>query len=189
MNPRRRFCYNKAGRSKKVKDGQSRFQVEVAFISSLSDHIERYIKALLDQAGQGGLEIRRTELAELFECVPSQINYVLKTRFNSERGFIVESRRGGGGYIRIVRLEPRHPQGICSWISQAIGDSIGMDEAEALLVRLLDHDYLSRQDALVIRSLLVEETEQLKPAYAGRVRASLLRSMLILLLHGSGNGR
>ena len=57
--------------------------MEVASISSLTDHIERYIKALLDQAGQGGLEIRRTELAELFECVPSQINYVLKTRFSS----------------------------------------------------------------------------------------------------------
>ena len=60
-----------------------------------------------------------------------------------------------------------------------------MGEAEALLVRLLDHNYLSRKDAVLIRSLLVEETEQLRPAYAGRVRAILLRSMLILLLQGS----
>ncbi len=159
-------------------------QVEVAFISSLTDHIERYIKALLDQAGQGGLEIRRTELAELFECVPSQINYVLKTRFSSERGYIVETRRGGGGYIRIFRLEPQHPEGICSWIRQTVGESIDIDEAEALLVRLLDHNYLSRKDAVVIRSLLAEETEQLQPVYADRVRAKLLRSMLILLLQG-----
>ena len=158
--------------------------MEVAFISSLTDHIERYIKALLDQAGHGGLEIRRTELAELFECVPSQINYVLKTRFSSERGYIVESRRGGGGYIRILRLEPQHRQGICSWIRQTIGESIDMGEAEALLVRLLDHNYLSRKDAVVIRSLLAEETEHLKPAHAGKVRAMLLRSMLILLLQG-----
>ncbi|HHV93947.1 MAG TPA: CtsR family transcriptional regulator [Firmicutes bacterium] len=159
--------------------------MEVASISSLTDHIERYIKALLDQAGQGGLEIRRTELAELFECVPSQINYVLKTRFSSERGYIVETRRGGGGYIRIFRLEPQHPQGICSWIRQAVGESIDMGEAEDLLARLVDHNYLSRKDALLIRSLLAEETEQLQPALAARVRAMLLRCMLIVFLHES----
>ena len=73
----------------------------MTLISSLADHIERCIKALLDQTEQRSLEIRRVELAELFECVPSQINYVLKTRFSNERGYIVESRRGGGGYIRL----------------------------------------------------------------------------------------
>ena len=121
-------------------------QLGVALISSLSDHIERYIKALLDQAGQNGLEIRRIELAELFECVPSQINYVLKTRFSNERGYIVESRRGGGGYIRILRLEPRHQQGICPWIYETVGESIDTSEAEALLARLLDYDYLTKRD-------------------------------------------
>jgi len=159
--------------------------VEVAFISSLADHIERYIKALLDQSGQSGLEIRRIELAELFECVPSQINYVLKTRFSNERGYIVESRRGGGGYIRILRLEPQHQQGICPWIYETIGESIDMDGAEAVLVRLLDHEYLSRKEAVVIRSLLAEEMQNINPVYAGRIRAMLLRSMLMVLLYGS----
>ena len=151
----------------------------------MSDHIERYIKALLDQAGQDGLEIRRIELAELFECVPSQINYVLKTRFSNERGYIVESRRGGGGYIRILRLEPQHQQGICLWIYETVGESIDMSEAEALLARLLDHDYLSRKDMVVIRALLEEETREISEVYAGRLRATLLRSMLMLLLHNS----
>ncbi|NMB11875.1 MAG: CtsR family transcriptional regulator [Firmicutes bacterium] len=156
----------------------------MAFISSLADHIERYIKALLDQADQGGLEIRRIELAELFECVPSQINYVLKTRFSNDRGYIVESRRGGGGYIRIFRLEPQHQQGICPWIYETVGETIEMNEAEALMARLLDYDYLSRKEVVVIRSLLEEETQGISMAYAGRVRAILLRSMLMLLLHG-----
>ncbi|NLJ26215.1 MAG: CtsR family transcriptional regulator [Firmicutes bacterium] len=160
-------------------------QLGVALISSLSDHIERYIKALLDQAGQNGLEIRRIELAELFECVPSQINYVLKTRFSNERGYIVESRRGGGGYIRILRLEPRHQQGICPWIYETVGESIDTSEAEALLARLLDYDYLTKRDVVVIRALLEEETRQISEAYADRLRAMLLRSMLMLLLHGS----
>lgn len=168
-----------------VNKGQTKpTEVEVAFISSLADHIERYIKALLDQAGQGVLEIRRIELAELFECVPSQINYVLKTRFSNDRGYIVESRRGGRGYIRIFRLEPQHQQGICPWIYETIGDTIAMGEAEALLARLLDHDYLSRKEAVVIRSLLEEETQAVNTVYADILRAILLRSMLMLLLHG-----
>lgn len=164
---------------------QTTIRLGVALISSLSDHIERYIKALLDQAGQSGLEIRRIELAELFECVPSQINYVLKTRFSNERGYIVESRRGGGGYIRILRLEPQHRQGICPWIYETVGESIDTGEAEALLARLLDHDYLSQKEVVVIRSLLEEETREISEAYADRLRAMLLRSMLMLLLHGS----
>ncbi|NLJ87035.1 MAG: CtsR family transcriptional regulator [Firmicutes bacterium] len=157
----------------------------VTLISSLADHIERYIKALLDQTEQRSLEIRRVELAELFECVPSQINYVLKTRFSNERGYIVESRRGGGGYIRIIRLEPRHRRDICTWIYETVGDSIEAEEAEGLLAQLLDHDHLSRKDAVVIRSLLTQETQGLEKTLANRARAVLLRSMLLLLLHGS----
>ncbi len=169
-----------------VKEGQSGLDTAgVTPISSLADHIERYIKALLDQADQPGLEIRRVELAELFECVPSQINYVLKTRFNSERGYIVESRRGGGGYIRIFRLEPRQRQDIYTWIYETVGESIGTDEAEALLARLLDQGHLSNKEAVLIRALLRQETQGLDNAYVDRAMAVLLRSMLLLLLHGS----
>ena len=154
-------------------------------ISSLADHIERYIKALLDQADQPSLEIRRVELAELFECVPSQINYVLKTRFNSERGYIVESRRGGGGYIRIFRLEPRQRQDIYAWIHETVGDSMELGEAEALLVRLVDQGHLDHNEAVLVRALLRQETQSLDDVYLERATAILLRSMLLLLLHGS----
>ncbi|NLK07821.1 MAG: CtsR family transcriptional regulator [Firmicutes bacterium] len=153
-------------------------------ISSLADHIERYIKALLDQSEQPSLEIRRVELAKLFECVPSQINYVLKTRFNSQRGYIVESRRGGGGYIRIFRLEPGHRQDLYAWIYETVGERLELEEAEALLVRLVDQDYLGRDEAMLVWALLRQEAQKIDKAYIERAVAVLLRSMLLLLLHG-----
>ena len=71
-------------------------------MATLSDSIERYLKGRLSKAVEGVIEIRRSEVAEQFDCVPSQINYVLETRFTPQRGYYVESRRGGGGYIRIM---------------------------------------------------------------------------------------
>ena len=73
-------------------------------MARLSDMIEEFIKALLEESN-GQLELQRNELADYFECAPSQINYVLATRFSLDRGYYIESRRGGGGYIRIIRLD------------------------------------------------------------------------------------
>ncbi|MDO3655591.1 CtsR family transcriptional regulator, partial [Bacillus subtilis] len=72
---------------------------------NISDIIEQYLKEVLDQNGREILEIKRNEIADKFQCVPSQINYVINTRFTSERGYIVESKRGGGGYIRIIKVK------------------------------------------------------------------------------------
>ena len=73
-------------------------------MARLSDMIEDFINALLNES-DGQLELQRNELADYFECAPSQINYVLATRFSVDRGYYIESRRGGGGYIRIIRLD------------------------------------------------------------------------------------
>ena len=74
-------------------------------MAQLSDSIERFIKELMDEGTQ--IEVRRNELAQHFGCAPSQINYVLATRFSVDHGYIIESRRGGGGYVRIVRMRER----------------------------------------------------------------------------------
>lgn len=71
-------------------------------IKNTSDNIEEYIKSLLEQSGIA--EIKRSNLADTFQVVPSQINYVIKTRFTESRGYVVESKRGGGGYIRIAKV-------------------------------------------------------------------------------------
>ncbi len=71
---------------------------------NISDIIEGYLKQVLELGGEGHIEIKRSEIADKFQCVPSQINYVINTRFTAERGYLVESKRGGGGYIRILRV-------------------------------------------------------------------------------------
>ncbi|MDO5311272.1 MAG: CtsR family transcriptional regulator [Clostridia bacterium] len=73
----------------------------------LSNLIEDFIKEMISEDKSGEVELKRNELADRFGCVPSQINYVISTRFSPERGYIVESRRGGGGYIRITRVVPK----------------------------------------------------------------------------------
>ena len=88
-----------------VKDSQgSKKEFDLLWdLKNTSDHIEAYIKAILDQSGI--VELQRSQLADTFQVVPSQINYVIKTRFTESRGYLVESKRGGGGYIRIGRIE------------------------------------------------------------------------------------
>ena len=71
----------------------------------ISDLIASFLQDSLDTAENGVLEVQRSELAQRFNCVPSQINYGMSTRFSPERGYIVESRRGGNGYIRITRVQ------------------------------------------------------------------------------------
>ena len=72
---------------------------------NISDVIESYLKQILEMSQQDILEIKRNEIADKFQCVPSQINYVINTRFTIERGYLVESKRGGGGYIRIMKVK------------------------------------------------------------------------------------
>ena len=90
-------------------------------MARLSDMIEEFIKALLEESN-GQLELQRNELADYFECAPSQINYVLATRFSLDRGYYIESRRGGGGYIRIIRLDMDNNDYIMYLLRERIGN-------------------------------------------------------------------
>lgn len=96
----------------------------------ISDLIAGFINDTLQEDGTA--ELQRSELASRFNCVPSQINYVISTRFSPERGYIVESRRGGGGYIRIrrVRMDPKQ---LVMHTVNAIGDAVDLNTAAALL--------------------------------------------------------
>ena len=100
-----------------------------------SDHIEAYIKAILDQAGI--VELQRSQLADTFQVVPSQINYVIKTRFTESRGYLVESKRGGGGYIRIGRIEFSNHHEMLRDLLYSIGERVSQEVYEDIL-QLLD---------------------------------------------------
>ncbi|MCR4402610.1 MAG: CtsR family transcriptional regulator [Firmicutes bacterium] len=151
-------------------------------MGNLADYIEAYLKRLLERAEEGIIELQRRELAEMFRCVPSQINYVLTTRFTPDRGYVVETRRGGGGYIRIVRLSFRPSQDRASLIEEEIGDEITERRADAILVRLEDEGLLDEGERAFVKAVLERETARLHPSYRGTVRASLLKAMVMLLL-------
>lgn len=141
---------------------------------SLSDFIEKHILELLSETQDDYIELQRRELAETFRCVPSQINYVLQTRFTPEKGFVVESRRGGGGYIRIVRLfeEP-------DWklVKAKLKSNVKRDEVIPILDILVEEDVLKPKEARLIDLIIKSEEENLDDS----LRAMLFRSLIVLI--------
>ncbi len=155
---------------------------------SLSELIEQYIRRLFDEVGESTVELRRHELASRFGCAPSQINYVLETRFTTERGFVVESRRGGGGYIRIMRLHVDRPDLACA-IRDHIGDRLTAREADHLLERLSETGVLTPAEAGLIRQALARETRSIASPVGDALRAMLLRAILCVLLVDEDSGK
>lgn len=150
-------------------------------MATLSELIERYIQSLFAELGRSTVELRRHELAERFGCAPSQINYVLATRFTAERGYVVESRRGGGGFIRIMRLEVDRPDLACA-IQEQIGDQLTFREVDHLLDRLTEAGLLTAAEAGLIRRAIARETRGIGPPVGDVLRAMLLRAILCVLL-------
>mgnify|MGYP000337051595 CR=1 FL=1 len=109
----------------------------------ISDIIAGFIQQELDQAG-GALELQRADLAQRFNCVPSQINYVMSTRFSPEHGYIVESRRGGGGYIRITRGQVDR-QTLLMHVINSIGDRLDAASARAIAQNLVQSEAVSHE--------------------------------------------
>ena len=147
----------------------------------LSDTIESFIKTMMTQE-EPEVELKRNELAEYFGCAPSQINYVLATRFTIDDGYVIESRRGGGGYIRIVRVIQSGSK-FRYLISERIGDMIGEAEAGKLVGQLEGEGLITACEADIMRAamsgqaLSVPVPDTMKDA----VRAKMLKAMLTAL--------
>lgn len=143
-----------------------------------SDLIAAFLIDALEKQN-GSLELQRNELAQQFNVVPSQINYVISSRFTPERGYIIESRRGGGGYIRIRRVQSDKPTHIMHVVN-AIGKNINAFNADLFLKNMLDYGYLSPQEVRLIRSAISENAlSALPPAVRDFVRADIFKNMLI----------
>ena len=144
----------------------------------ISDLIAAFIRESLEDA-DGVLELQRSDLAERFHCVPSQINYVMSTRFSPQNGYIVESRRGGGGYIRITRVQVDRPTLLMSVIN-SIGESIDGQSAKAIVQNLADADALSAEAANLMLAAVSDAAFRSVPGpQRGAVRADIMRQMLI----------
>ena len=150
-------------------------------VKNISDVIERYLKDIMRQSEDGVVELQRSELAELFRCVPSQINYVISTRFTPEHGYIVESKRGGGGYIRIreVELGSRHT---LMEALQKVGAELSQREAEGYIERLARDGILTPREAAMLRAMLRREVLMIDLPMRDQLRARLFGQMLQVVL-------
>lgn len=120
-----------------------------------SDSIEAYIKDLLAQAGMA--ELKRSELADVFQVVPSQINYVIKTRFTESRGYIVESKRGGGGYIRIGKVQFSDHHQMLQDLAANIGERISQQVFNDILEMLCEEELLSKRETQLLFAMTSDE--------------------------------
>ena len=145
---------------------------------NISDIIEGYLKQVLEMGGEGHIEIKRSEIADKFQCVPSQINYVINTRFTAERGYLVESKRGGGGYIRILRVRPNSQIDLIDEILYQIDGEVSQTKAEDLVYRLIDEQVISKREAKLMLAAVDRSTLELQLPLRDTIRAKIMRAML-----------
>ncbi|RHW36210.1 CtsR family transcriptional regulator [Lysinibacillus yapensis] len=148
---------------------------------NISDIIEGYLKQVIELGGQGHIEIKRSELADKFQCVPSQINYVINTRFTAERGYLVESKRGGGGYIRILRVKVHSKMELLEEIMKQIQNGATQAMAEDIIYRLIDEEVISKREAKLMLAAVDRSTLQLQLPTRDQLRSYILKSMLTTL--------
>ncbi|MEY8441969.1 CtsR family transcriptional regulator [Lactobacillaceae bacterium 24-114] len=151
---------------------------------SISDIIEKYLKQILDKSSQ--IEIRRSELADHFDVVPSQINYVIKTRFTIQHGYLVQSKRGGGGYIRIERVNLLDDVDMLDSLIQAIGDSVSERDAIDIIQTLYDEKVLTRREGDLILAALSKQALNVNDCkLEAQLRARILISIVNRLRYES----
>lgn len=144
---------------------------------SISDIIEGYLKSIL--ADDEKVEIRRSEIADHFDVVPSQINYVIKTRFTLQNGYLVQSKRGGGGYIRIERVNLIDDVDVLDMLISTIGDSISESDATTIVQTLYAEKVITRREGNLMLVALSKETLSLNNRkVADQLRARILVSLL-----------
>ena len=148
----------------------------------LSDSIENFIKALMNEESSE-VELKRNELAHYFNCAPSQINYVLSTRFSPDHGYLTESRRGGGGYIRIVRIVESSGQRLMYLINERIGDSLDEEECMRLISQLKEQRIVTAEEASLMASAVSSRALGIPvpDAMKGALRARMMKSMLMTI--------
>lgn len=145
----------------------------------ISDSVANYILQLLNEA-DGTAEIQRNELASFLGCVPSQINYVITSRFTPEQGYLVESRRGGGGYIRITRLRLSKADMIMHIIN-GVGEALDAGTARAMMANMLQNGVLDHPSAELIQAAVSDQSLAAVPKeLRDTVRAALFKNMLLV---------
>ena len=155
-------------------------------MAALSDAIERFIKDLLTDDTR--VELKRNELAQYFGCANSQINYVLATRFSVDRGYLVDSRRGGSGYVRVIRISTSDVELLGSLL-QRIGGEIGEENAKAIILRLYELHVVDVNEARLMQAAVSAEAISLPISSKDMIRASVLKSLVVQAFKNMREGK
>src|SRR5690625_1396462 len=145
---------------------------------SISDIIEEYLKKIIHSTEEKMIEIKRSEIADRFQCVPSQINYVINTRFTLEKGYVIESKRGGGGYIRIFRIEHQNNLELLNDLSKMINPKVSEQGAIDVLERLVEKKVINELEMKLIQYMVQRETINLPLPERDILRSRLLTAVL-----------
>ncbi len=124
------------------------------------------------------VEIKRSEVADKFQCVPSQINYVINTRFTIERGYLVESKRGGGGYIRISKVRSHDKSHLIDQLSALTESQISQSSAHDIILRLLEEGIVTEKEARLMLSVVDRSVIYVELPLRDQLRARMLKAML-----------
>jgi transcriptional regulator CtsR len=149
-------------------------------MARLADIIEEFIKQMFQSVDDGILEIQRNELANHFGCAPSQINYVLMTRFNIDKGYYIESRRGGGGSIRITRVSLDRREYLDNLLLEGIGGALTQSAAESYINAFYENGFISERETLIMKAAVNDKALNVQDRDS--IRANILKSMLIVLI-------
>ncbi|HLU22562.1 MAG TPA: CtsR family transcriptional regulator [Bacillaceae bacterium] len=145
---------------------------------NISDVIESYLKKVLELSDSEIIEIKRNEIADKFQCVPSQINYVINTRFTIEKGYMVESKRGGGGYIRISKVQTHNKAHLIDQLIALIGRNISQTNAQDVVFRLLEEEVITKNEAKLMLTVMDRSVIYIDLPMRDELRARMLKAML-----------
>jgi transcriptional regulator of stress and heat shock response len=155
----------------KVRKGES-------IVRNTSDIIEDYLKAVIKKSESLAIEIKRNEIADQFQCVPSQINYVIKTRFTLEQGYLVESKRGGGGFIRISKVQSNNKSDLLDKLYHLISSRVSQASSEHYIFRLLEEQVITKREAQMMLSVMHRNVLNVELPMRDELRAKMLKAMI-----------
>ena len=143
---------------------------------NMSDLIESYLKNVL--LSNETVEIRRSEIADQFNCVPSQINYVINTRFTIQQGYVVESKRGGGGYIRIMKVNLVVEMDVLNTLGDLIPPQLSVREANHLLQNLYENELISKREAQMMALMMEKDTFPVSVKNGDEIRSNMMKKLI-----------
>jgi len=143
---------------------------------NMSDLIESYLKNVLHK--NETVEIRRSEIADQFNCVPSQINYVINTRFTIQQGYVVESKRGGGGYIRIMKVNLVDEMDVLNALGELVPEELSAREGNHLLQNLYENKLITKREAQMMSLMMEKDTFPSNVKNAAEVRSNMMKKLI-----------